>query len=150
MEDAAMTRTRQILVALIACAALAPAAVSQAQSSGYRPWKPTISPWFSLYNRNRGPLDNYNMYVRPETELRDTLQQQASGIQRNSAGLRSLGHDVNQLQEEGPIRPTGTGSGFMNYSHYYPALGQGKAAARHGTSSPKPASSGRSASSRIR
>lgn len=148
-----MRRTIQTLVALMACAAFAPAAVSQAQSSGYRPYKPTISPWFNLYNRNTGPLDNYNTYVRPEMELRDTLQQHASGIQRNSTGIRSLGHEVNQLQTEGLIRPTGTGSGFMNYSHYYPALGQGRAAAapaaQHGASSFKPASAGHSASSRI-
>lgn len=82
--------------------------------------QPVISPWFGLYQRNGGPLDNYHTFVRPQIELNDALLRQQNAIQYNSAGLNTLGRDVNQLQDPRAVRPTGTASGFMNYSHYFP------------------------------
>jgi len=122
--------------------AFAASARAQATDSLYRP---TLSPWFGLYQRNGGPIDNYHMFVRPQMDLQNTIQQQQNAIQRNAAGINSLGQDVTQMQEHGTMKPTGTGSGFMNYSHYYPASRGGRApqtqAASAATSSPQAASS---------
>jgi hypothetical protein len=87
--------------------------------------RPVLSPWFGLYQRNGGPLDNYHTFVRPKIAINDTFQQQQSAIQHNNAGINSLGQDVLQLQEPGTVRPTGTASVFMNYSHYYPTHARG-------------------------
>jgi hypothetical protein len=82
--------------------------------------RPTLSPWFGLYQRNGGPLDNYHTFVRPQIDLDNTLQRHQTAIQRNNAGVASLGLE---LVEQGQVHPTGTGSVYMDYSHYYPMLG---------------------------
>jgi hypothetical protein len=125
------------------------AAVAQAQPTNFGP-RPTMSPWFSLYRKDGGPLDNYHTFVRPQLELNDTLQQQQMAIQRNSVGLDTLDQQVGQFKEQGRVvRPTGTASVFMNYSHYYPLQGnaggvtQGPAvAAPRSAWAPHPASTG--------
>jgi len=118
-----MTRPQVVVTLLLAGALLtsARAASAQGPESRYRPSRPTLSPWFDLYQRNSGPLDNYHQFVRPQIELQDTLTQQNAAIQRGSAGLRSLRSEVTDLQQEGNVRPTGTGSVFMDYSHFYPS-----------------------------
>jgi hypothetical protein len=83
--------------------------------------RPALSPWFNLYQRRGGPLDNYHMFVRPQIELSNTLQRQQANIQNNNTGVAALDQEVTQLR--GPVRPTGTASVFMYYSHYYPLQG---------------------------
>jgi hypothetical protein len=120
-EGVAMVRLRILSGGLTASIIFIWATCANAQ--GYRPATPTLSPWFNLYQRNPGPLDNYNMFVQPRMDLQQTLNQQTSNIQQNSVKLKSLGKEVNQIQKEGPARPTGSSSTFMNYSHYYPLQG---------------------------
>jgi hypothetical protein len=87
------------------------------------PYIPTLSPWLNLYQRNTGPLDPYHQYVRPEIQLRDALRQQDNRLRSQSANIQILGQEVSQMGQAG-VRTTGTGSVFMNYSHFYPT-GQG-------------------------
>lgn len=87
--------------------------------SSYRPSRPTLSPWFNLYRSEGGALDNYHSFVRPEQQLRRTLTQQESAIRQQGASLRTLGGQMSSMQQAYPTRPTGTGSTFMNFSHYY-------------------------------
>lgn len=89
----------------------------------YRPARPTFSPWLELGRRDPGPLGSYLSNVRPEIELRETLRAQESRIQLQGAGLRGLQSEVNRLGQPAAVRPTGTGSVFRNYSHFYPRLG---------------------------
>jgi hypothetical protein len=153
-KGAAMMR-RQLSWAFCAvCAVLSAACSAHAQATSQN-YKPTLSPWFGLYQQNSGPLDNYHTFVRPQIELQNTIQRQRTAIQRNSAGIRSLDQDMTDLHEHGTVRPTGTGSVFMDYSHFYP---QGKAGGRstqtptaRGRSwSPQPPSSGRTMASQSR
>jgi hypothetical protein len=147
-KEVAMTRLQVVAAFLTVGAVLSIAHLAQAQGQatdfGNRP---TLSPWFGLYQKNGGPIDNYHTFVRPRIDLNDTLQRQQAGIQRNQAGINSLGQDMTQLQEEhAGIRPTGSASVFMNYSHYYPTAqgghaAQGPAAHRRSSTRP-PASSG--------
>lgn len=84
-----------------------------------------FSPWLELYRRDPGVLGAYLSHVRPRQELQSILGQQALSLQRQQASVRSLQGQVYRLEQAGSLRPTGTGSVFMNYSHYYPALGFG-------------------------
>jgi hypothetical protein len=127
-----MTQLRAHWTGLTLSVVLSVACSVQAQT-GDLGQSPTFSPWFGLYQRNGGPLDNYHTFVRPKIELANTLQGQQAAIQRNTAGINSLGQDVQQLQEPGTVRPTGTGSVFMNYSHYYGTQATGPQVVQHST-----------------
>lgn len=118
----------------------APTAFAQPR---YYPQNGPISPWMNIFQRQPGPLDNYHSYVRPEFQLRNTLGLQNAALQQQAAGLQAVG----QNQQAGQIAATGTGSVYMNLSHYYPALGGwGSSARSRGPSrGAAPASSGRSA-----
>ena len=83
--------------------------------------RPTLSPWFGLYQRNGGPLDNYHTFVRPQIELRNTLLRQQAAIQRNSAGIASIDRD---LGEQGQLHPTGTGSVLYGLRPLLPFAGR--------------------------
>ena len=85
----------------------------------YTPSSPTLSPWFGLYNRDSGALGNYHYYVRPRQQAYRALQQQHNEIQRQSSDLHTLGQQVLSMRRSNSLRPTGVGSTFMNYSHYY-------------------------------
>ena len=95
---------------------------AQSPYSGYRPGTPTISPWMNLFNRNTGPLDNYHTYVQPQLETQRTFRDQNALNQRQQAALGALGKQMTRIEaeHEAPVSPTGTGSTFMNLSHYYP------------------------------
>jgi hypothetical protein len=109
------------------------------------PNSPAMSPWLNLYQRQGGPLDPYHMFVQPQMQLRDTLQQQQANLQRQTAGLSALGQTVTQ------ISPTGVGAGFMNHGRYFfnqpsagvhaPGAGHGAPAGRHAWT-PPPAQTG--------
>jgi hypothetical protein len=144
-EEVGMTRLQILGMCLTLGAALSLADSAQAQGNDFGPY-PTLSPWFNLYQKNNGPLDNYHMFVRPRINLNDDLQQHQAAIRRNSAGLNSLDQDLTQLQEHASgMRPTGAASVFMNYSHYYNAQGSAGGATRgpavqRDTWAPQPAS----------
>jgi len=128
-----MKRLQLVPALLVGCVFLLCVGPVHAQRSprfrpGYQPSRPTLSPWFELYRRDSGPLDTYHEFVRPKIQLRDTLRRHSVGLQRQQAGLQR--HEAD-LQRQGAavgrmmsvmgqaIRPTGTASRFMNYSHYY-------------------------------
>lgn len=139
-----MSRLHWSLVLVVVLAAAGGVSPVEAQSSKYyRPPRPTFSPWFNLFQKNTGPLDNYHSFVRPEQRLFKTLQNQGTAIEQQRTQMGTLGQQVTQLERPSTVRPTGTGSTFMNYSHYYPS---GGASAGGGGSSrswsPPPASSG--------
>jgi hypothetical protein len=80
----------------------------------YRPSRPTLSPYLDYFRRDVGLTNQYYSFVRPYQQLSSTLNQQ-------NAAISGLSRQVNQAgAAQGPL-PTGTGSVFMNYSHYYPA-----------------------------
>ncbi|MCE5268552.1 MAG: hypothetical protein LLG00_11770 [Planctomycetaceae bacterium] len=120
-----MIRRRLSWAALGFGVILSAASMAHAQAQPGDPAsRPALSPWFGLYQKNGGPLDNYHMFVRPRFQLNNTLRQQQDAIQSNNAGIRSLDQEMTSTQERMGIRPTGSASVFMNYSHYYPGPGQ--------------------------
>ncbi len=96
------------------------------QAQGYVPQRPVFSPYLNLYNRDSGILNNYFTYVRPRQQLQTALERQQANIQRQRASIqqhnqaiRGLQYQVSELNRRTGVRPTGTGSWFNNYSHYY-------------------------------
>ncbi len=123
-----MTRLRTGWMLLTIGAILSLASLAQAQGmypgQGFSPWSSSpISPWMSLSQRNGGPVDNYHMFVQPQLQLNDVLQRQQAAIGYNYAGMNSLGREMTMTQEHLGVRPTGSASVFMYYSHYYPMAG---------------------------
>jgi hypothetical protein len=105
----------------------------------------SVSPWMGLFQRNPGPLGNYNSYVRPQLDLQDTFRQQNFAIQRQGTGIQALNRTLSEMERSASVRPTGTNSVFMDYSHYYPLAGSGTAGrARANVSRPSASSSRRS------
>ena len=123
-----MKRLSLVSALLIACAVLCEAQSAYAQRRPPRVRShssPTLSPWLQLYRRDGGPLDNYHNFVRPEQQLRRTLDRHGTAIQRQKAGIRSLGNQVSTMQRGSSVRPTGAHGTFMNYSHYFGVGGGG-------------------------
>jgi hypothetical protein len=114
-------RPRQVFGAFVLLLAIVTSPDWAGAQTTYRPSSPTFSPWLNLYQRNSGPLDPYHTMVLPRFQLRNTLQQQASEIDLNSSMINTNGQQLSQIQEQGGVEPTGTGSVFMQYSHYYPS-----------------------------
>ena len=118
-----MNLLRCMAASTVVCAvalSVQPVRAQGAPGATYRPSAPTISSWMNLYQRNSGPLDNYHTFVRPERQLRDTLRQQSNSIQWQGEGIRGLTGQMNEFREGRSLaHPTGTGSVFMDYSHYY-------------------------------
>lgn len=104
----------QVIVALL----IGGASVLSGEPAGAQ-YRPRISPWLELGRRDAGPLGPYLSNVRPRQQLARTLRQQQGAIRQQNAGLRSLGQQFSRFEREGPVRPTGTSSVFMEYSHYY-------------------------------
>lgn len=98
----------------------AQAQVREKYGRSYQPSRPTLSPYLNFFRSDTGVMDNYNTFVRPRQQLQDELNQQ-------NYRLRTLNRDINQLEQQqatqtirpSTIAPTGVGSTFMNYSHYY-------------------------------
>jgi hypothetical protein len=140
-----MRRFGTELALTLAGVAMLLAAPAYAQGPAPRYPTPALSPWFNLYNKQGGPVDNYNMYVRPEVQLRNTLQTQQTDIQRQAVGATNLGQQVSQLEENRrAVQPTGAPTGFMNYGRFFgvqATTGQGFAGS--GSARPLPANAGR-------
>jgi len=82
----------------------------------YQPARPTLSPWFNLYNTNRGPLPNYYNYVVPRQQLERTLHEQENAIRLQNAEYQRLQSDVSRFERAAPVRPTGSSSDFFNHA----------------------------------
>ena len=122
-----MIRQRLILLSMLLVVGTVWTPVAFAQR--YTPIRGPISPWMDIFQRKPGPLDNYHSYVQPEIQLQRTVNQQNNALTQNALGIQSLGQQVEDAQKESPVHPTGAGSVFMEYSHYYPTKG-GRATAR--------------------
>jgi hypothetical protein len=125
------------LAGLILSVAVSVGERAEAQYPGYRPPKPTLSPYFDLYRREAGPLGPYLSDFRPRQEARQAIRQQAYGLQEQRSTIGSLDQRMS-LFERAPqgIRPTGTASVFMNYSHYYRTAGGARSSVSRGRWSP--------------
>jgi hypothetical protein len=127
-----MVQRRLISVGLLLIAygvVWTPAAFAQLGSYSTYPTGGTISPWMNMFQKNPGPFDNYNSYVRPQLQLQKTLAQQNMAIQQQGRNLQSLGAQMVENDRENRIPVTGTGSVFMSYSHYYQGKGGGGSSA---------------------
>ncbi len=104
----------------LAILAVLTTSASSASGQGYRPPAgPTITPYLDYFNAPLSPLlDNYQMYVRPRSELRSNLRGLGTAVTRQNQRLDQLGTDFQQMQPS-EAAPTGTASTFMNLSHYY-------------------------------
>ncbi|MFO7907986.1 MAG: hypothetical protein ACQESR_01065 [Planctomycetota bacterium] len=81
---------------------------------------PRLSPYLDLLRTRVGVLDNYNAIVRPQLQLRNTLNQQQRQLSRQQHGLRQLENEVRQPQRDSSATATGIGGSFGNYLHFYP------------------------------
>lgn len=111
-----------IVVAALALCAGVLASPASAQRRYRSPSGPTITPYLDYFRRDNGVLrDPYNAWVRPRRIVRDEIYQQRQSLYTLGRGLRDVNRDVNQMQSlrASGASPTGTGSSFMNYSHYY-------------------------------
>ncbi len=118
-----MSRFRVVFPLLVGSVLLCTVQSADAQ---YSPaYRPTLSPYLHYFRRDPGPLGTYFSYVRPRLELQRTLAVQTADLQRQQARIQTLQGEVSQIGQSGARMPTGTGSVFMNYSHYYPTFGSG-------------------------
>jgi hypothetical protein len=129
-----MTRTKLALFSLVLAlgASMAPSAFAQVH---YYPTSGPISPWMNMWQRKPGPLDNYHQYVQPDLRLQGVISQQHNALSRNTAGIQVLGEQIGKNREI-LVQPTGTGSVFMEYSHYFPT---GRGGVGHAHSAPRAA-----------
>lgn len=95
-------------------------AAAEGRSSRYSPSRPTVSPYLNLTRRDTGALPNYYALVRPQVEQRAINQQQQSLNLRQQKSMQGLAREVTKLAEP-EVRSTGTGAGFANLSHFFPA-----------------------------
>lgn len=106
------------IVVLLVLAA-SPVAFGQRPLRRYQPPAgPTMSPYLN-YNRpdfTTLPSD-YQSFIVPQQRLQRNLYDLARTQQ---ADFRKIEKDIQQVRNSAAA-PTGTGAGFMNYSHYYPS-----------------------------
>ena len=119
-----MSRVQVVVAFLVGCVVVCSAELAEAQSR-YSINRPTFSPYLHLFRTGSPLIGQYQSYVRPKQALRRTLAGQTAAIQRQQRSIRGLQSEVTRFGETGPTRPTGTGSVFMNYSHYYPSASTG-------------------------
>jgi hypothetical protein len=118
-----MTISRRILVCVCFILVGLTWASSAFAQPRYYPRSSPISPWMNMFQRKPGPLDNYHSFVQPQLQLEETLGQQNTALQQQATKIRSLGQDIRERQRGSDTPPTGIGSVFMDYSHYYPTKG---------------------------
>jgi hypothetical protein len=88
----------------------------------YRPpGGPTMPRALDYFRQDVGALDPYNTFVAPRRQLDRNLQ--ALNAQEQNDSIRTQSQ-LSQIRQSGAAA-TGTGSTFMNYSHYYPSSGMG-------------------------
>ena len=115
-----MNRIRVSVAILIGCVFLSSVGTARAQRQRSRPTRPAISDYFNLYRGEPGPLGPYHSDFRPRQQVRRNLQKQAFRLQQQNTQIRALDQRMSLSGgSRGVMRPTGTGSMFMNYSHYY-------------------------------
>lgn len=114
-----------LLACLLVCSSMAGIVSAQfpykSQGSVYTPSKSPLPIYLQYFRTDVGVTDPYNNFVRPREELRRTLQAQQTRINYLQAEQQTM----LQNQRQGgvtSIAPTGSGSQYFNYLHYYPGL----------------------------
>jgi hypothetical protein len=86
----------------------------------YEPARPTVSPYLNLFRRDLGRVPNYYTLVRPQLQQQAINERTQATLQRQRTQLQGVRQQLLNV-ERSTMRPTGSGGGFMNYSHYYNA-----------------------------
>lgn len=129
-----MVRVRLLcILGLLAVLSSSQTALAQRRAPGYSS-RPTISPYFNLFQANNGGLNSYFSFVRPRQQMNQFMQDvnrreslQAAAVQYETRELeRSLANTIEGTAKQLNLRPT-PGSAyrknagqFMNYSAFYP------------------------------
>jgi hypothetical protein len=113
-----LVRAAAVAPLSLAFLAFMPATATAQQGYYVPPGGSPFSPYLDLYRRDTGLLNQYYNFIIPRRQLTETLNQQRAAItnlqtqvQSNRAQLRPT--------PTARIGPTGVGSVYMNYSHYY-------------------------------
>ncbi len=81
-------------------------------------------PVYDLFRRQTGLLPNYYQFYLPRQQLERTLRLQDYQLQGQGTAIRAMQNQWQQAQSgQQPLQPTGSGSVYMNYSHFYPSPG---------------------------
>jgi len=107
-----MMRHLLSVVVLSALAVLAISSPAIAQPAAPRISPPTVSPYLNLLRGNTSPTLNYYGLVRPEQQLRQSLQGVQSTANSNQA-------NINDLYSGGGLAPTGVPGQFLNHGSYF-------------------------------
>ncbi len=107
------------MLALVVAAALWMASPLQAQNwvTPYRPARPALSPYLYLTRPDFRSFPNYQAFLEP-------LRNQQQNTYNQEVEMTRLRGDVQQQRSQlrpANAAPTGAGSTFNNYLHYYPA-----------------------------
>lgn len=84
--------------------------------------KPVFSPYLNLLNNNNNPAINYYGLVRPEIDMRNSLQQ----LQQQVNALPT----TPSVTEPGGLPLTGHPTQFLNTTHFFPSANAGAAGRR--------------------
>jgi hypothetical protein len=71
-----------------------------------------------LLRRDGGPVTNYYTQVRPLQQQQALNQRQELLNQQQQQGLARMQEGLLEIRQP-QASPTGTGGGFMNFSHFY-------------------------------
>ena len=111
-----------------------PAAAQPPVRRRYVPRRPTMSPYLDYFRRDTGLLDPYNLFRKRNVRLNQAFEQQRRQLQYQQYQLNQTRLQFEQVQQAqrqmraSGATPTGHGSTFMNYSHYFGGSPAGGAA----------------------
>jgi len=115
-----------MLAGLALLAGLAAPALAQVPGARYQPARPTISPYLNLLRPDDAILPDYYTFVRPQLQTEAYRAQQSIVNRQQQSMLFQQQAEIEQVASgtfrtrAAQVRPTGTASGFMNTSHYFP------------------------------
>jgi hypothetical protein len=107
-----------VLLSVFAFALLALSVSASAQERYRSPSGPTVTPYLDYFRRDTGALDQYNTFIRPGRQLRQTLRQQNTSLQRLQSQLSNVQGEFQRMRQS-ELAPTANVPTFLNYSHYY-------------------------------
>ncbi|MHB0956057.1 MAG: hypothetical protein ACYC0X_06710 [Pirellulaceae bacterium] len=122
-----MSRSRIILAVISACLVVTASSEVWAQRSNRSISRPTLSPYLQQYRYDLGLTDPYTNFMRPTAPQYQNQRMRRESTSssdrtdyppRTPETMRARGQNLPQPQGI-QIAPTGTGSGFMNYGHFY-------------------------------
>ena len=108
------------LAILVVCSVVNSECLAQ-RSSRYEPSSPTVSPYLNLLRRDSGGVPNYYSFIRPQQRQQTANSRQQIVNQQIGRALERQQDELLQFgdQMQSQIAPTGAGSVFLNFSHYY-------------------------------